>query len=119
MTLHHALMLLILLFPLLEACPSRNRQAVADGADPNREIGKCCTSAAECVTGHCTSAPLLNKLQLCSKPCVDNAGCPPLSGCQRIGDGSGGFRSVCLPCEIVANTNERHCPPAAGSFTCF
>jgi hypothetical protein len=110
-----------LLLPLVTTgCPSRNLQTHPDGAgDPDREIGKCCNGASECITSHCAHVPLLNNLKVCSKPCDSNADCPALSGCQRIGDGNGGFYKVCLPCEIVANTNERYCPLEAGTFTCF
>ena len=87
--------------------------------DPNREIGKCCKAPEDCVTNRCAAAPLMGDQWVCSKECWTNADCPALSGCQRIGDGSGGFRTVCLPCELVANTNARACPLEAGTFKCF
>lgn len=113
-----------LLCVLAVGCGRQNHPELDQGipdapGNPNREIGKCCAATWECVTGHCTQAPLMGAQMLCSKECWTNTDCPAMSGCQRVGDGSGGFRTVCLPCELVANTNARSCPLEAGIFKCF
>ena len=88
-------------------------------ADPDREIGRCCTGPEGCTTNRCIAVPLAGKIMICSKLCHTNQDCPPRSGCQRLGDGKGGFYSGCVPCELVANTNPRSCPMEAGIFSCW
>ena len=122
---HLTSILIVLVLVLATAgCGRQNHpeddQGVPDApGDPNREIGKCCGSTWECATKHCTAAPLMGDQWVCSKECWTNADCPVMSACQRIGDGSGGFQTVCLPCELVSNTNARACPMEAGAFKCF
>ena len=97
----------------------------ADGAldtakpDPNREIGRCCDGPESCTSNRCIAVPMAGKIKICSKVCLTNQDCPARSGCQRLGDGKGGFYYGCVPCEIVANTNLRSCPMEAGIFSCW
>jgi hypothetical protein len=113
---------LCFLMMTLVACGGR-RATVNDAAGPDaswdREIGKCCDTPWDCATGHCSHLPMLNNLRICSKACTDNADCPLRSGCARIGDGKGGFSNVCLPCEILPNSNDRFCPLETGTFECW
>lgn len=107
------------------SCGQRQDQEDPDAAVPDsvirpqQQIGKCCGANWECVTGHCAQIPLMGGIDMCSMPCKVNADCPTLAACQRIGNGGGGFITVCLPCQIVANTNDRVCSNEAGTYKCW
>ncbi len=124
MTSSHHKSLLLLAACTLAACTDPLSHPT-DGAlpdkyrDPNREIGRCCNGPEGCVTNRCVAVPMAGKIKVCSKLCQTNQDCPARSGCQRLGDGKGGFYHGCVPCEIVANTNVRSCPMEAGIFTCW
>jgi len=118
---------LALALALVPGCSPRtvNPGGQQDGAPVDttptitREIGKCCADTEDCADRLCIAFLGAGKQWVCGKLCFSNADCPAKSGCQRIGDGKGGFYSVCLPCEIVANTNPRYCPMDADTFKCW